>query len=96
MRSTDIACHRLPLAVLMPRRFSSSAAACVDRCMVSVMTGRTASAPLLGLGNASIVAELLAVGLGGRERSTLVLGHGSEDVDRKLGGCWVVASDCGL
>jgi hypothetical protein len=30
---TCIACHGLPLAVLMPRRFSVSAAERVDRCM---------------------------------------------------------------
>src|SRR6516164_6344979 len=39
-----IACHCLLLAVLMPRRFNVSAAACVERCAVSAMIPRTASA----------------------------------------------------
>jgi hypothetical protein len=43
-RWTCIACHCLPLAVLMPRRLSSSAAARIDRCTVSAMAPRTASA----------------------------------------------------
>ena len=52
---TCIACHCLLLAVLIPRRFNVSAAACVERCAVSVMMGRTASASrgaLLGFGDA--------------------------------------------
>jgi hypothetical protein len=40
----------------MPRRLSSSAAACIDRCTVSAMAPRTASAraavALLGFGDA--------------------------------------------
>jgi hypothetical protein len=45
----------LLLGVVMPRRFSVSAAACVERCAVSAMTLRTASASrgaLLGFGDA--------------------------------------------
>jgi len=46
----------LLLAVLMPRRFNVLAAACVERCAVSVMTSRTASAraavALLGFSDA--------------------------------------------
>jgi hypothetical protein len=39
------ACHCLLLAVLlMSRRFNVAEAVCVERCAVSVMTGRTASA----------------------------------------------------
>src|SRR5215831_6007926 len=57
---------------------------------VGARSGRT----LLGFGNALIVAQPIAVGLGGRERSlgagrdriALVLGDGGEDVDRELGG----------
>src|SRR5262249_36862512 len=43
---TCIACHCLPLAVLMPRRLSTSAAARVERCAVSAIAPRTASAPV--------------------------------------------------
>jgi hypothetical protein len=36
--------HLRLLAVLMPRRLNASAAVCVERCAVSAMTPRTASA----------------------------------------------------
>jgi hypothetical protein len=56
----------------MPRRLSASAAERVERCAVAAMAPRTASAravvALLGVGDALVVAKLLAVGLGGRER----------------------------
>jgi hypothetical protein len=53
---TKMAADAMDLHRVMPRRLSAPAAACVDRCMVSVMTGRTASAraavALLGFGDA--------------------------------------------
>jgi hypothetical protein len=56
---------------------------------------------LLGFSNALIVAKLLAVGLGGRERGlgagrdriALVLGDSGKDMDRELGGRLVVAAN---
>jgi hypothetical protein len=44
MRCTCIASHSLPLAIVRPRRFGSLAAECVERCTVSVIMDRTASA----------------------------------------------------
>jgi hypothetical protein len=68
-----IASHGLPLAVVILRRFSSSAAARVevghlgDRWPhgLGALGGRS----LLGCGDALIVAALLALGLGGGQRS---------------------------
>ena len=63
--------------------------------------GTRCGGALLGFGDALIVAKLLAVGLGGRERGlgagrdriALVLGDSGEDVDRELGGRRIVATD---
>jgi len=63
--------------------------------------GTRCGGALLGFGDALIVAKLLAVGLGGRERGlgagrdriALVLGASGEDMNRKLRGRRVVAAN---
>src|SRR5262249_60670052 len=63
--------------------------------------GRDGGGRLFGFGSARIVAELVAVGIGGcggslgpsRDRIALVLSNSSEDMDRELGGRRVVAAD---